>query len=110
MTPNRTTIAAAAHRIAPYLRHTPLLRLPDGLPGAGIPLILKLELLQVSGSFKPRGAFNRMLSVPALPAAGVIAASGGNHGAAVAYAARALGVAAEIFVPEITGAAKRTRA
>jgi threonine dehydratase len=109
MTPNRTTIAAAARRITPYLRHTPVLHLPDGLPGAGTPLILKLELLQVSGSFKPRGAFNRMLSVPALPAAGVIAASGGNHGGAVAHAARALGVPAEIFVPEITGAAKRAR-
>jgi threonine dehydratase len=59
---------------------------------------LKLELLQHAGSFKPRGAFNRLLST-GLPEAGVIAASGGNHGAAVAYVARVLGAAAEIFVP-----------
>ncbi len=109
MIPTRASIAAAARRIAPHVRHTPVLRLPGGLPGCGGPLILKLELLQASGSFKPRGAFNRMLSARTLPAAGVIAASGGNHGAAVAYAARALGVPAEIFVPEITGAAKRAR-
>jgi len=64
-------------------------------------LTLKLELLQHAGSFKPRGAFNRLLSAE-LPSAGVIAASGGNHGAAVAYAAKALGAAAEIFVPSLT--------
>lgn len=105
---NRAAISAAAARIAPHIRRTPLLRLTG--PDLGLPhdVVLKLELLQASGSFKPRGAFNTMLAGP-LPAAGVIAASGGNHGAAVAYAARALGVAAEIFVPEITGAAKRAR-
>ncbi len=108
--PTRADIEAAAARIARYVRHTPLLRLADadlGLPGN---IVLKLELLQHAGSFKPRGAFNRMLSeteASGLPAAGVIAASGGNHGAAVAYAARALGVLAEIFVPEQTPAAKR---
>ena len=69
---------------------------------------LKLELLQHAGSFKPRGAFNRLLGA-VIPASGVIAASGGNHGAAVAYAARALGVAAEIFVPAATPAAKVAR-
>jgi threonine dehydratase len=69
---------------------------------------LKLELLQHSGSFKPRGAFNRLLSERA-PAAGVIAASGGNHGAAVAYAARALSLPAEIFVPVLTPSAKVVR-
>jgi threonine dehydratase len=69
---------------------------------------MKLELLQHAGSFKPRGAFNRLLSAE-IPAAGVIAASGGNHGAAVAYAARGLGVAAEIFVPAGTPAAKVAR-
>jgi threonine dehydratase len=68
-----------------------------------------MELLQHAGSFKPRGAFNRILSAPDLPASGVIAASGGNHGAAVAYAARALGITAEIFVPALTPAAKRVR-
>ena len=108
----RHSIRAAAGRIAPHIRRTPLLRLAGadlGLPHA---VTLKLELLQASGSFKPRGAFNTMLSTglsAPLPAAGVIAASGGNHGAAVAYAARALGVRAEIFVPEITGPAKRAR-
>ena len=103
---DRDAISAAARRISPYLRRTPLLRLAG--PDLGLPhdVVLKLELLQASGSFKPRGAFNTLLSGP-IPAAGVIAASGGNHGAAVAYAARALGVPAEIFVPEITGAAKR---
>ncbi|MDB5375293.1 MAG: L-threonine ammonia-lyase [Belnapia sp.] len=109
---DRDAIRAAAARIAPHIRRTPLLRLAPGELGPDLGLahglVLKLELLQASGSFKPRGAFNTMLAGP-LPAAGVIAASGGNHGAAVAYAARALGVAAEIFVPEITGAAKRAR-
>ncbi len=71
-------------------------------------MTLKLELLQHAGSFKPRGAFNRLLSAE-LPEAGVIAASGGNHGAAVAYAARALGVAAEVYVPELTPQAKVAR-
>jgi threonine dehydratase len=101
MTLHQNTISAAASRIAGHVRETPTLRMAPGLT-------LKLELLQASGSFKPRGAFNRMLSAP-IPAAGVVAASGGNHGAAVAYAARALGVPAAIFVPEITGAAKRAR-
>ncbi|WP_343897321.1 pyridoxal-phosphate dependent enzyme, partial [Craurococcus roseus] len=103
----RADVAAAAARIAGRVRRTPVLRLagPDlGLPH---PVALKLEQLQVAGSFKPRGAFNRMLSAGALPAAGVVAASGGNHGAAVACAARALGVRAEVFVPEISAAAKR---
>jgi len=106
--PDQAAIRAATHRIAPHIRRTPLLRLAAGDLGLPCDIILKLELLQASGSFKPRGAFNRMLSRE-LPQAGVIAASGGNHGAAVAYAARALGVPAEIFVPEITGPAKRAR-
>jgi threonine dehydratase len=72
------------------------------------PVTLKLELLQHAGSFKPRGAFNRLLSARR-PPAGVIAASGGNHGAAVAYAARVLGLTAEIFVPATTPAAKISR-
>jgi threonine dehydratase len=100
-------IRAAAARIAPHIRRTPMLRLPAGAL-APVPLALKLECLQLSGSFKARGAFNSMLALP-VPGAGVIAASGGNHGAAVAAAAQALGVAAEIFVPEITGQAKRAR-
>ena len=105
-------IRAAAQRIAPHIRATPLLRLSGADLGLPHDVVLKLEQLQASGSFKPRGAFNTILSARGngiLPPAGVIAASGGNHGAAVAYAARALGITAEIFVPEITGAAKRAR-
>ena len=103
--PDRTSIAAAAARIAPYVRRTPLLRADLG---GGAPVELKLELLQHTGSFKPRGAFNRLLATPP-GAPGVIAASGGNHGAAVAYAARSLRFTAEIFVPATTPAAKVAR-
>ncbi|MDR3533386.1 MAG: threonine/serine dehydratase [Rhodopila sp.] len=102
---DRKAIAAAASRISQYVRHTPVLR---GDFGGDSPVALKLELLQHAGSFKPRGAFNRLLSA-VVPAAGVIAASGGNHGAAVAYAARCLGMTAEIFVPAGTPAAKVAR-
>jgi threonine dehydratase len=105
---SRTDIAAAAVRIAGHVRHTPVLRLAAADLGLDFPIALKLELLQHTGSFKPRGAFNRLLSA-ALPAAGVIAASGGNHGAAVAYAARTLGVPAEVFVPDLTPPAKVAR-
>jgi threonine dehydratase len=105
---SRSEIAAAASRIAGYVRHTPLLHLTGAELGLKFPVTLKLELLQHAGSFKPRGAFNRLLSA-ALPEAGVIAASGGNHGAAVAYAARALGVQAEIVVPSLTPAMKVAR-
>jgi threonine dehydratase len=104
-------IDAAARRIAPHVRHTPVMQVAAG-DLCDFPLSLKLELLQHAGSFKPRGAFNRILlarEAGELPAAGVIAASGGNHGAAVAYAARALGLRAEIFVPELTPPAKRAR-
>jgi threonine dehydratase len=106
--PTRAEITAAADRIAPHVRHTPVMRMAGGDLGLDIPLILKLELLQATGSFKPRGAFNRMLSA-VLPAAGVATASGGNHGAAVAYAARALGVKAEVFCPTGTPTAKTAR-
>lgn len=102
---DRQTVAAAAKRIAGYVRHTPVLRCDLG---SDSPVTLKLELLQHAGSFKPRGAFNRMLNA-SLPPSGVIAASGGNHGAAVAYAARSLGATAEIFVPATTPAAKVAR-
>ncbi|MFG3440658.1 threonine/serine dehydratase [Nonomuraea sp. NPDC047897] len=92
-------VAGAARRIADHVLRTPVLETSPGL-------FLKLEQLQHSGSFKVRGAFNRILSAGRLPDAGVIAASGGNHGMAVAYAARALGVRAEIFVPEVTSPVK----
>ncbi len=106
-------ITAAAARIAPYVHETPLWRLPSralGLPAdaPAFEVLLKLEHLQRSGSFKARGMFNRLLANP-IPAAGVIAASGGNAGIATAVAARALGVRAEVFVPSVISAAKRAR-
>lgn len=82
------------------MRVTPILRMEVSAWGQEAPIVLKLEHLQHTGSFKPRGAFNRILS-QSVPPAGVIAASGGNHGAAVAYAAQRLGHRAEIFVPEV---------
>lgn len=105
---SRPAIAAARRRIQGFVRHTPVLRVPGEELGLAVPVALKLELLQHTGSFKPRGAFNRLLSLPALPDR-VITASGGNHGAAVAYAARALGIAAEVFVPEPTPETKIAR-
>jgi threonine dehydratase len=99
----RSAIAAAATRVAPHVRHTPVITMDGELPALNFPVRLKLELLQSTGSFKPRGTFNRMLNAT-IPEAGVIAASGGNHGAAVAYVAPALGVKAEIFVPTSTPA------
>jgi threonine dehydratase len=102
---DRKQIAAAAERIATYVRRTPTLKTDLGISAK---VTLKLELLQHAGSFKPRGAFNRLLTAT-LPTAGVIAASGGNHGAAVAYAARSLSVTAEIFVPAATPATKVAR-
>lgn len=98
----RSEIEAAAARIAGHVRATPVIGWD--LPGVG-PVELKLENLQHTGSFKARGAFNALLAGP-VPAAGVVAASGGNHGAAVAFAAARLGVPARIFVPEIAGPAK----
>jgi threonine dehydratase len=102
---DRKAIAAAASRLSSYVRHTPVMRVDLGLDE---PVALKLELLQHAGSFKPRGAFNRLL-LSERSGFGVIAASGGNHGAAVAYAARRLGLTAEIFVPGPTPAAKVAR-
>jgi threonine dehydratase len=97
-------IRAAHERIAAHVRRTPVWR--AALPFAPeAPVSLKLEFLQHAGSFKPRGAFNTLLS-ETVGSAGVAAASGGNHGAAVAYAARRLGVPARIFVPEISSPAK----
>lgn len=99
-------IRMAAQRIAPYIRTTPVIRLEDSWFDVPGDTFLKLESLQVTGSFKPRGAFNRLLS-GAIPPAGVIAASGGNHGIAVAYAAQKLGARAEIYVPSLATALKR---
>ncbi len=99
-------IARAAELIAPHIRHTPWLDLE--VAGLDRPLALKLELLQHTGSFKVRGAFASLLSRQIAPA-GVVAASGGNHGVAVAYAAQRLGVPATIFVPEVASPAKLER-
>jgi threonine dehydratase len=102
---SRDAIIAAATRIAPFVRRTPVIELPRGALGGDWVPILKLEFMQHAGSFKARGAFNNLLSRPVGPA-GVAAASGGNHGAAVAYAAQVLGYHARIFVPEISAPAK----
>jgi threonine dehydratase len=104
---DRETIVAAQRRIAADVRHTPLWRLPGAALGLDVAeLWLKLEHLQLGGSFKARGMFNRMRSLP-IPAAGVVIASGGNAGIAVATAARALGVPCEVFLPELASRAKR---
>jgi threonine dehydratase len=94
----REEVEAAAGRIASYVRKTPIMDLEADALGLGADLTLKLELFQHTGSFKPRGTFNRLL-LAEIPDAGVITASGGNHGQALAYAARMLGIRAEIFVP-----------
>ena len=101
--------------IRPYVRRTPVLAVDPGdldgeLAGGAVPagLTLKLEYLQCAGSFKARGAFTNLL-LRDVPAAGVVAASGGNHGVAVAYAAHRLGLPAKIFVPSISSPAKIDR-
>jgi threonine dehydratase len=106
---DRDSIAKTERLIRPYVRHTPTITVEAadfGLaPGK---LAFKLEFLQHTGSFKPRGAFANLLTRQA-PAAGVVAASGGNHGAAVAFAAMRLGIKATIFVPKVTSRAKLDR-
>jgi threonine dehydratase len=98
-------VRAAAERIAGRVRRTPVLELGE-IRGASV--VAKLELLQHTGSFKARGAFNKILSNE-VPPAGVIAASGGNFGLAVAHAAREIGVPAEIFIPATSPEAKIAR-
>ena len=106
---DRDQIAAVEALIRPYVRRTPIITVDAQDFGLdALPLVLKLEFLQHTGSFKPRGAFANLLTRPA-PPAGVAAASGGNHGAAVAYAAMRLGIRATIFVPRITSPAKTER-
>ncbi len=104
-------IQAAAERIGPYVRRTPLLAFGKTLR-TPLPwdVVLKLESLQVTGSFKPRGALNALLTRPRSEiAGGVVTASGGNHALGVAYAARTLGVPATVYVPETAPAVKRER-
>jgi threonine dehydratase len=100
------SIEAASARIAPHIRRTPVVAVDGddfGLPG--VRLVFKLEFLQHAGSFKTRGAFNSLLTRE-IPVAGVVAASGGNHGAAVAYAAMRMAKPATIFVPSVASPAK----
>ncbi len=109
ITLNREQIARCESFIRPYVRRTPII----GINGADVGvnsrrLCLKLELFQHSGSFRARGAFTNLL-LRNVPAAGVVAASGGNHGAAIAYAAMTLKVPAKIFVPPISSPAKVAR-
>jgi threonine dehydratase len=106
---SREQIRAVAEVIGPYIRRTPTIDIDAaefGLRPAK--LTLKLELFQHSGSFKARGVFTNML-LREVPAAGVVAASGGNHGAAVAFAAMKLGKPAKIFVPTVSSQAKQDR-
>jgi threonine dehydratase len=106
---DRASVVETAARIQRFIRKTPVIEIDPadfGLPP--MRLFLKLEQLQRSGSFKVRGAFANLLSRK-VPQAGVVAASGGNHGAAVAFAAKALGVRATIFVPTISSPAKIAR-
>lgn len=109
----REAIAAAARRFAAdgrgFIRRTPLWKLPGAAFGIDCREVwLKLDQLQVSGSFKGRGMYNRLLANP-IPAAGVIVASGGNAGIATAAAARALGVKCEVFVPTVSSPAKQQK-
>ena len=106
---NRAEIDRVHAVIAPHVRETPVVTAAAADFGlAGAPIAFKLELLQHAGSFKPRGAFANLLT-RTVPKAGVVAASGGNHGVAVAHAARRLGVRARIFVPTIASPSKIAR-
>ena len=106
---SRERIQATERVIRPYIRRTPVLEV-DGSEFGLEPfkIVFKLELFQHAGSFKARGAFTNMLTRN-VPAAGVVAASGGNHGAAVAFAAMKLGKPATIFVPSVASHAKLDR-
>src|SRR5882724_5522684 len=106
---DRHQIAAADKIIRPHVRRTPILEVSGADFGRdSISLIFKLEFLQHAGSFKTRGAFTNLLTRD-VPKAGIVAASGGNHGVAVAYAAGKLGIPAKIFVPTVASADKIDR-
>ncbi len=104
---DRASIEKAAAVVGPYVRRTPVIEIATGDLGLADShrLFLKLESLQHTGSFKVRGAFNNLLTRE-IPPVGVVAASGGNHGAAVAYAAYRLGIAAKIYVPSVASPTK----
>jgi threonine dehydratase len=106
---DREQIALTAALIAPHIRRTPIARTNGSDFGLDIrTLYFKLEQIQHAGSFKTRGAFANLLSRP-IPRAGVVAASGGNHGAAVAYASMKLDIPAKIFVPSVSSSTKVER-
>jgi threonine dehydratase len=105
---DRDTISVAERLIRPHIRRTPVIEIDSTDFGLGGRVSFKLEFLQHAGSFKTRGAFTNLL-MRDIPAAGVVAASGGNHGAAVAYAAKKLSIPAKIFVPTISSPAKVAR-
>src|SRR5450755_786997 len=103
------TIAATYKTILPHIRRTPVIEVDGGDFGFdGVRFVLKLELFQHAGSFKARGAFANLLTRE-IPAAGVVAASGGNHGVALSFAAMKLGVPARIFVPSVASKEKTDR-
>ena len=106
--PTHADIEAAALAIEPHTRRTPIIEIPGETLGLDVTLVFKLEYLQVTGAFKARGAVNYVATQP-ISAAGVVAASGGNHGAAVAYAARRFGHQAHIFVPTTANPSKVER-
>jgi len=101
-------VEEARDRIAPWVRRTPVMGSGPGAFGLDESVLMKLECLQHSGSFKARGGFNSALGSE-VPAAGLIVASGGNHGQAVAYVGRAIGVGVEVFVPRAASAVKVER-
>src|SRR5215470_6719596 len=106
---NRDSIAAAYRVIRPHIRRTPVLEANGGDFGLDpVALTFKLELMQHAGAFKTRGAFANLL-MRKIPPAGVAAASGGNHGVAVSYAAMKRGVHAKIFLPTVSSPAKIAR-
>ena len=105
----RTAIESTERLIRPHIRRTPVMEVRGADLGLGNDLLtIKLEYMQHSGSFKTRGAFTNLLTRD-VPEVGVVAASGGNHGAAVAFAAMKLGIPARIFVPSISSPAKIAR-
>lgn len=108
MIPTRAQIEAAHARIAPHIRSTPVLSVEAGALGLPFAVDFKLEQTQITGSFKLRGALNNILGAD-VPSAGVVAASGGNHGAGVAYAATKLGHKSKIFVPRAIAKEEKLR-
>lgn len=106
--PTRSQIADAAVAIAPHIRHTPVIEIPGDTLGINATLVFKLEYLQVTGAFKARGAVH-FVATQLIAETGIVAASGGNHGAAVAYAAQRFDHEAHIFVPTTANPAKVER-